>query len=71
MIATYDVNLYCHKADGTTIKITEDGDGLGMLCVKADTDYFGKIDFTMDLDDGEAFANGLIRAIEFIRESQK
>lgn len=67
MIATYDVNLYKPTED-CTVTIHEDGDGLGMICVKADRDYFGKIDFSMNHDDARALANGILKAIELARE---
>ena len=70
MYTTYDVNLY-DATENTTIRITEDGDGTGMVVCKADTDYFGNLDFTMNVDCAEAFANGILKQVQFIKESLK
>jgi len=70
MIATYSVNMYDGNS-GTSIKICEDGDGPGMLSVKVDQEHFGDIDFHMNFKDAKDFANGILRAVELIEESQK
>lgn len=67
MITTYDVNLYNSTADAD-IKIHESGDGLNMIVVKTTSDYWGKIDFSMDVDDAVDFANGIFKAVQFIKE---
>jgi hypothetical protein len=69
MYTTYDVNLYSRSED-TTIRMHEDGDGLDMIVVKADTKFFGDIDFSMDVTDAEAFANGILKAVQWIKEKK-
>lgn len=70
MYTTYDVNLF-DSAEETTIRISEDGDGTGMVVCKADTGYFGKLDFTMSTDDAETFARGILKQIQFIKENSQ
>lgn len=70
MYTTYDVNLF-DPAEETTIRISEDGDGTGMVVCKADTQYFGHLDFTMSTNDAEAFAHGILKQVQFIKEGLK
>lgn len=70
MIATYQVNLY-DGFSGTNINIQENKEILGMLEVNADKDHFGQIKFSMNFQDAKDFANGILRAVELIEESQK
>lgn len=67
----YNISIYNHSNDKTSINISEDGDGCEMVVVKADTDFYGKIDFSMDLEVAEKFARGILKQIEFIKENKE
>lgn len=66
---TYDVNLYSPEADAE-IRITEDGDGLDLIYVRTQSDFWGKMDFSVSVEDAEALANGILKAVKFIKEKQ-
>lgn len=57
--------------DGEEIHLQEDGDGLEMVCVKAATDYWGKIDFSMRIETARALAKAMLEQCDFIEASQK
>lgn len=68
MYITNTINLYDYDADSTTIKISPDGDGAGMVVVKADTKYYGQIDFSMDADAAIQFAEAIIAQAKMVKE---
>ena len=69
MYTTYDVNLYSHENGKTNIRISEDGDGISMVVVKASTDYYGKMDFCMDANEAIIFAEGIIKQAKWVLEN--
>ena len=71
MHTTYDVNLYSCLNNNTIISITEDGDGLGIVIIKADTDHYGKMDFCMDAYEAIIFAEGIIKQAKWVLGNQK
>lgn len=54
-----------------TVLISDDPDGLDMVHVKQKDDYYGKLNFTMDVDMAEAVANAILEQVKHIREAQK
>lgn len=40
--------LYDYEADETTITVSADGDGFGMVQVDANKEYFGQMHFSID-----------------------
>ena len=66
---TMDINIYTHEDDKTNIEISPSGDGLETICVKASTQYYGDIDFSMDLEVAEHFAKGILKQIEMMKEA--
>ena len=65
MHTTYVINLYDQESN-TSISVTEDGDGLNLVQVKASTDYYGAMDFSLSVDDAKALATAILRQVAFI-----
>lgn len=65
---TTDINLY-HGDEGAEVIIQEDGDGLGMVQVKCESEYFGAINFSMDTEMATELANAILQQVQFIKEA--
>lgn len=70
MIITHDINLY-KRSENTSIRISEDGDGLGMVHVRADTKFFGDINFSMSVEDAQTFAEAILMQVKWIKEAKR
>lgn len=65
-----EITLYDGE-DGEEIHLREDGDGSQMICVKAATNYWGKIDFSMRIETARALAKAILEQCDFIEEARK
>ena len=68
-IGVYRTITVC-TSDGDPVVIGEDdggaGDGLGMVAVKCKTDYYGKLDFTMEITTAKAMAEAILEQVKNI-----
>lgn len=55
-----------YTSEGDPVIIGEDGDGLGMVAVKCNTDYYGKLDFTMEITTAKAMAEAILEQVKNI-----
>ncbi len=67
-VYTYKTLSLYDNDSGKTITLTEDPDGLGMVHVKCDSDYYGKLDFNLADDMALALANAIIEQLKYIKE---
>lgn len=64
-IAVYRTLTVC-TSDGDPVHIREDGDDLGLVVVECKTDYYGKLDFSMNPTTAKAMAEAILEQVKNI-----
>lgn len=58
--------IQVYTSAGYPLIIDEDGDGLGMVTVKCETDYYGKLNFSMEPTTAKAMAEAILEQVKNI-----